>query len=110
MRSGRKLTIELAVVAIFALSGIVPALDARAAAGPAVGMVTKVENQAQVGTEAAAVGTIVHMNDSLRTGATSRLQVTFRDQTNLTLGENASVVVDRYVFDPDAGKIGRAHV
>ena len=107
MRSGRKLTIELAVVAIFALSGIVPALDARAAAGPAVGMVTKVENQAQVGTEAAAVGTIVHMNDSLRTGATSRLQVTFRDQTNLTLGENASVVIDRYVFDPDAG-IGEA--
>ena len=70
-------------------------------------MVTKVENQAQVGTEAAAVGTIVHMNDSLRTGATSRLQVTFRDQTNLTLGENASVVIDRYVFDPDAG-IGEA--
>ena len=70
-------------------------------------MVTKVENQAQVGGEPAAVGSPVHMNDTVRTGAKARLQVTFRDQTNLTLGENASVVVDRYVFDPDAS-VGKA--
>ena len=70
-------------------------------------MVTKVENQAQVGGEPAAVGSPVHMNDTVRTGAKARLQVTFRDNTNLTLGENASVVVDRYVFDPDAG-VGEA--
>ena len=82
------------------------ALEATAA-GPTVGMVTKVENQAQVGAQAAAVGSIVHMNDTLQTGAKARLQVTFRDNTNLTLGENASVVVDRYVFDPDAG-VGEA--
>ena len=49
----------------------------------------------------------VHTNDTVSTGAKARLQVTFRDQTNLTLGENASVVIDRYVFDPDAG-IGEA--
>jgi len=70
-------------------------------------MVTKVENQAQVGGEAAAVGSPVHMNDTLRTGANARLQVTFRDNTNLTLGDNASVLVDRFVFDPDVG-IGKA--
>ena len=70
-------------------------------------MVTKVENQAQVGGATAAVGSPVHMNDTLQTGAKARLQVTFRDKTNLTLGENASVVIDRYVFDPDAG-IGEA--
>ena len=105
---GRKLSwgfravIAIAVAAVVALTH-----DARAAGGPSVGMVTKVENQAQVGANAAAVGTIVHMNDTLRTGAKARLQVTFRDNTNLTLGENASVVVDRYVFDPDAG-VGEA--
>jgi hypothetical protein len=70
-------------------------------------MVSKVENQAQVDGQPAAVGTIVHANDTVSTGAKARLQVTFRDQTNLTLGENASVVIDRYVFDPDAG-IGEA--
>ena len=61
----------------------------------------------QVGGEAAAVGSPVHTNDTLQTGAKARLQVTFRDNTNLTLGENATVVVDRYVFDPDAG-VGEA--
>ena len=70
-------------------------------------MVTKVENQAQVGGAPAAVGSPVHMNDALQTGAKARLQVTFRDNTNLTLGENATVVVDRFVFDPDAG-VGKA--
>ncbi|MGC2461272.1 MAG: FecR family protein [Steroidobacteraceae bacterium] len=65
-------------------------------------MVTKVENQAQIGTETAVVGTLVHKNDELRTGAKSRLEVTFRDQTKFTLGENAKVVVDRYVFNPEA--------
>jgi hypothetical protein len=78
---------------------------------PSVGMVTKVENEAKVvssgGAATAVVGTIVHMKDTLRTGAKGRLQVTFRDNTALTLGENATVVIDRYVFDPDAG-IGEA--
>jgi hypothetical protein len=78
-----------------------------AAAGPTVGMVTKVQNQAQVGGQAAAVGSLVHLNDTLQTGANARLEVTFRDKTNLTLGENATVVVDRFVFDPDAG-VGEA--
>ena len=104
---GSKLAIAIAVVAGSALSGITLTFDARAAAGPTVGMVTKVENQAQIGTETAVVGTLVHMNDALSTGAKAHLQVTFRDKTNLTLGENASVVIDRYVFDPDAG-IGEA--
>src|SRR5262249_39196127 len=39
--------------------------------------------------------------DELRTGANARLQVTFRDNTLLTLGEHASGVIDRYVYDPD---------
>jgi hypothetical protein len=72
-----------------------------------VGIVNKVENQAQVisasGATTAIVGTPVHMRDELRTGADARLQIIFRDDTVLTLGEQASVVIDRYVFDPDQG-------
>jgi hypothetical protein len=40
------------------------------------------------------------MNDELRTGAGGRLQVTFQDQSQLTLGEKARVVVDNYVYSP----------
>jgi hypothetical protein len=51
-----------------------------------------VEKQAQVGATPAAVGMPVHMNDEL---------TTFTEGTKLALGENAKVVVDRYVFNPD---------
>jgi hypothetical protein len=73
-------------------------LNVRAAA---VGTVTKVQNEAQIGAATAVVGAPVQMNDRLRTGANARLQVTFHDNSSLTLGENANVVVDRFVFNPD---------
>lgn len=79
---------------------LISAFNIRAAAA-AVGTVTKVQNQAQVGSTTAAVGRPVNMNDQLLTGANARMQVTFRDGTVLTLGENAKVVVDRYVYNPD---------
>jgi hypothetical protein len=66
-----------------------------------VGTVSKVIGQAQVGSASAVVGTSVHMNDRLRTGGKARLQVTFHDNSSLTLGENANVVVDRFVYDPN---------
>ena len=66
-----------------------------------VGTVTRVQNQAQIGAATAATGTPVHMNDRLRTGANARLEVTFNDDSKLTLGENSNVVVDRYVFNPN---------
>jgi hypothetical protein len=81
-------------------------LAANAADDPAaVGFVHKVENEAKIvsGETAAAaiIGTPVHMKDELRTGPEGRLKITFRDNTVLTLGEKASVIVDRYVYDPD---------
>ena len=76
-----------------------------------VGRVNKVQNEAQVvsasGAAAAVIGMQVHMKDELRTGANARLQVTFRDNTVLTLGENARLIVDRYVYEPERG-IGEA--
>jgi hypothetical protein len=66
----------------------------------AVGAVSKVTGQAQIGSVAAVVGTPVRMNDRLRTGSNARLQVTFNDNSLLTLGENANVVVDRFAYNP----------
>jgi len=81
-------------------------LAANAADDPsAVGLVDKLENEAKIvsGDKAtpAVIGTSVHLRDELRTGPEGRLQVTFRDNTVLTLGEKASVVIDRFVYDPD---------
>jgi hypothetical protein len=81
------------------------------AAGPSVGMVSKVLNAATVVTDGnavtAKVGTVVHMEDSVQTGSGGRLEVTFRDGTKVTLGENANIVIDKFVFDPDQG-VGEA--
>jgi hypothetical protein len=65
-----------------------------------VGVVTKVVNQATIGGRAAVAGSPVNMNQELRTGAGARLQVTFQDRSQLTLGENARVVVDTYTYNP----------
>ena len=70
-----------------------------------VGVVDKVENEAKIVSGdtavAAIIGTPIHMRDELRTGVEGRLKIIFRDETVLTLGEKASVVIDRYVYDPD---------
>lgn len=70
-----------------------------AGAAEAIGSVSKVQGSANP-----AVGVAVHMNDRLRTGANGRMVVTFRDGSVLTLGENANVVVDRFVYDPAKSK------
>jgi hypothetical protein len=41
------------------------------------------------------------MGDALQTGPNGRLEVTFVDDTRLTLGDNAKVVIDRYVYNND---------
>ena len=80
--------------------GLVSSFYPRAAAAQTVGTVTKVHKQAQIGSRTAVVGAPVRMKDQLRTGAGARMQVTFRDGTTLTLGENARVGIDRYVYNP----------
>ena len=83
---------------------LVSAFNIRAAAAAAVGTVTQVQNQAQVGAKTAVVGTPVNLNDRLRTGANARLKITFSDQSVLTLGENANVVIDHFVYNPSKSK------
>jgi hypothetical protein len=94
----------LGVIFVVLLSADGLPLAARAATGD-VGVVVKVENEAEIvsgeSTAPAVIGTPIRLRDELRTGPAGRLKVTFRDDTELTLGENASVIVDRYLYDPD---------
>ena len=79
---------------------------AHAADGAAVGKVSDVDGTTEIVSGAsatAAKGAAVRMNDELNTGADGRLQVTFLDNTVLTLSENARVVIDHYVYDPEQG-------
>src|SRR4029078_6193598 len=93
----------VAFVLRFVALGLLITLPRGAFAAETVGEVTRSENQARIGGAAAVVGTPVHLDDEIRTGPKGRLEVTFRDQTLLTLGENAKVVIDRYVYNPGQG-------
>src|SRR5262249_6388879 len=88
------------LMSFFVTIGFFLSLPLEANAAESVGTVTRVQNQAQVGAAIASVGTSVHMNDRLRTGANARLEVTFNDASTLTLGENANVTIDRFVYNP----------
>lgn len=72
-----------------------------------VGSISEIEGTAAIisneQSTGAANGAAVHLNDELKTGAGGHLKVTFHDDTILTLGEDASVVIDRYVYDPQKG-------
>jgi hypothetical protein len=107
----RDLALRLGLGAVLGLLLAARIAGVAGAEAERVGRVNKVQNAAQVisasGPTSAVIGTEVRMKDELRTGTDARLQVTFRDNTVLTLGENARLIVDRYVYEPERG-IGEA--
>ena len=78
--------------------------SAAAAQTTTVGAVDKVQSHveaAQAGqTRALAVNSDVYFRDRCHSGEGARLQATLRDGTQLTLGENATLVLDEFVYDP----------
>lgn len=70
----------------------------------AIGTVSRIQGEAtgtrSGGTQALGLNASVLVNESVSTGAAGRLEITFRDNTRVTLGENAKLTLDRYVFNP----------
>ena len=87
-----------------ALSLFLMLFAAEAAAATAIGKVDRVQGKAQ-GTVDGATSTLaaqasVFAGEAIATGADARLALTFDDGTTLTLGENASLTLDDFVFRP----------
>ncbi|HUZ32488.1 MAG TPA: FecR family protein [Xanthobacteraceae bacterium] len=106
MESGRiRMLYRLTVVAAIVLSSIVTGL---AAAQEAIGTVTRMQGQASATRESATrpldLNASVFLNEVVSTGEAARLQLTFADNTLMTLGENTRLTLDRYVFNPGAGR------
>ncbi len=97
---------RLAVPA-FVVSGLL-SLVTSASAAETVGKVSRLRGECIVVRGETRVtlaeGTVIELDDRLETGGEARLEVTLLDDTKLTLGEKAHVVVDTFVFDPNAGK------
>lgn len=67
----------------------------------------QVERQKGTASRSAATGTIdlvqgarIYAGDEIRTGAGARLQIRFDDQSMLTLGENAHITIDQFIYAP----------
>jgi hypothetical protein len=99
MTGMRNLTLGLALAAAMA--------PAAALAQQSIGVNSAIRNQVQMRTasdaalRAARLRENVHIGDDLSTGQASQLQVLLLDKSVFTVGPNAEMTVDRFVYDPD---------
>jgi hypothetical protein len=79
----------------------------RAAAQETIGAVSRIQGRANGThngvTEALDLKSSVFLNQIVSTGEAARLEVTFSDDTQVTLGEKAELRLDTFVFNPAAG-------
>lgn len=78
-----------------------------AAAQEAIGAISRIQGEANGTrggiTRALSLNAPVFLNEIVSTGEAARLEVTFVDDTRMTIGEKAKLTLDTYVFDPAAG-------
>jgi hypothetical protein len=79
----------------------------QAAAQEAIGTVSRIEGDAS-GTRGAATQPLganasVYPNEMVSTGDGTRLEIVFKDNTRLTLGQKVTLFLDIYVYNPTAG-------
>lgn len=79
---------------------------AEAFAGASIGSVSRIDGVATASLGGRAVhieaGSEVFASEAITTGAGARLEITLADETTLTLGENARLTLDDFVFNPRA--------
>jgi hypothetical protein len=93
------------VIAVTLLSGF--AGGQAAAQQEAIGAVSRVQGKASGthngATEVLNLKSSVFLNEVVSTGESARLEVTFTDGTQVTLGEKAKLTLDTFVFNPAVG-------
>ena len=76
------------------------------AAGSEVGTVTRIQNSANVARQGKFLelqaGAKIKENDEVQSGPDARVEITFKDGTKLTIGENSLIAIDKFLFDPDS--------
>jgi hypothetical protein len=96
---------RLIVAALMLFSGLA---SGQATAQEAIGAVTRIQGEASSirggSTQKLDLNAPVFLNDVLSTGEGARLEVTFTDDTRLTLGGNTKLTLDTYVFNPTVGR------
>jgi hypothetical protein len=95
--------LSLAALAAAAILAFAPAASAQQGK---IGIAAQIQNQVSVvsgNTRTLRLGNDVFTGERIRTGQSSNAQLTFLDQTNLTIGSQSEVTLDKFVFDPNRG-------
>jgi hypothetical protein len=104
-RSGFRFALSLAAALAATMVVLAPAQGL--AQQSRIGVAAQVKNQVNATlsgqTRTLNLGNNVFAGERIRTGQASTAQLTFLDQTNLTIGSQSDVVLDRFVYDPNRG-------
>lgn len=90
-------------------AAIFAAAPAMAQDATAIGVNAAIRNQVELKPASAAayrpavVKEFVHLGDSVQSGANSALQILLKDRSVFTIGANAKMTLDRFVYDPARG-------
>ncbi|HEV8388942.1 MAG TPA: FecR domain-containing protein [Dongiaceae bacterium] len=89
------------IVGLTPVSALAKIGDAAGVTGAVQGEVSLQSPARQTSIDQVASGEDVVMGDAVNTRTKSRLQIMLLDQTAITMGENASLVIDEFVYNPD---------
>jgi hypothetical protein len=68
----------------------------------AIGNVIEIEGSVEKNGQSAAIDMPVYMDDKFTTGASARTLILLIDDTEITLGENAELTIDEYIFTDES--------
>ncbi|MGE0213618.1 MAG: FecR domain-containing protein [Parvibaculaceae bacterium] len=74
---------------------------AQTASGTAVAVIQATQVAGATGSRVLQINAPVYSGDRVNTDQIGEAQIRFRDDTRLVVGPNSSLVIDRYVFNPD---------
>ena len=98
-------TVARGLFLAFGISGLAAVAPWPAAAADGIGAASTISNRVEgyFGGDARtlAVGSEVFQNELVRTGLASDAKLIFLDDTNLSVGPQSEVTLDRFVYDPD---------
>ena len=84
------------------------ALQSTASNGQEIGSASSVKPQAEANTRMLSGGSSVYSRDLIHTGDAGVADLRFHDNTNLSVGPNSSVRLDKFVYDPNKSAGGVA--
>jgi FecR-like protein len=96
MSSGRALTVAATFLALNAAA-------ANGAVAQTVGAAGAVNPQAQSGDRVLQVGSNIIFRERISTSAKGSTQIIFVDKTTLNVGPNSNILIDEFVYNPNAG-------